>query len=277
MTAPAHRAAWRDRWYGIIFEHDTAAGRAFDAWLIVLVVASVAVVVLESMPDLAPDVRAWLYAAEWLITALFTLEYGMRLATSHRPLRYATSFFGIVDLLAILPTYISVVFPGAQALGVVRGIRVLRVFRIFKLSEYVAESEQLARALSASRRKISVFLTAVVALIVVIGAAMYLVEGPQNGFTSIPVSMYWAVVTLTTVGYGDLAPQTPFGRILASLVMILGYGIIAVPTGIVSAEIARSGRRAPCAACGSRPLDADARFCARCGTALRDADVRRSA
>lgn len=192
----------------------------------------------------------------------------MRLATARTPLRYATSFFGIVDLLAILPTYLSLVFPGAQALGVVRGIRVLRVFRIFKLGEYIVESETLGRALYASRRKILVFLSAVVALVVVVGAAMYLIEGAGSGFTSIPISMYWAVVTLTTVGYGDIAPQTPVGRMLASLVMILGYGIIAVPTGIVSAEIARAGRTAACRNCGVQQHDADARYCKRCGEPL---------
>ena len=173
-----------------------------------------------------------------------------------------------MDLLAILPTFLSLIFPGAQALGVVRGIRVLRVFRIFKLGEYISESEMLGRALYASRRKILVFLSTVLALIVVIGAAMYLVEGAASGFTSIPMSMYWAVVTLTTVGYGDIAPQTPVGRMLASLVMILGYGIIAVPTGIVSAEIARAGRVVACPACGVQQHDLDARFCKRCGQPL---------
>ena len=267
-AAAAPRAAWRDRWHTIIFGHDTPAGRRFDVWLILLVLGSIAVVVLESLPNLPAAQRRALQAAEWGITILFTVEYGMRLATSRTPVRYATSFFGIVDLLAILPTYLSVVFPGAQALGVVRGIRVLRVFRIFKLGEYVVESETLGRALYASRRKILVFLSAVLSLVVVVGAAMYLVEGPGSGFTSIPLSMYWAVVTLTTVGYGDIAPQTAVGRLLASLVMILGYGIIAVPTGIVSAEIARAGWRAACRNCGTQQHDADARYCKRCGEPL---------
>jgi voltage-gated potassium channel len=268
-AAPAPRAAWRDRWHTIIFGHDTPAGRRFDVLLIILVLGSIVVVVLESLPDLPPSQRRALQAAEWIITILFTAEYGMRLTTARTPARYASSFFGIVDLLAILPTYLSVLFPGAQALGVVRGIRVLRVFRIFKLGEYIVESETLGRALYASRRKILVFLSAVVALVVVVGAAMYLIEGAESGFTSIPISMYWAVVTLTTVGYGDIAPQTPLGRLLASLVMILGYGIIAVPTGIVSAEIARAGRgAAACRSCGTEQHDADARFCKRCGEGL---------
>jgi len=237
------------------------------------VLGSIVVVILESLPELPRDQRRILLAAEWIITSLFSIEYVMRLLTARTPLRYATSFFGIVDLLAILPTYLSLVFPGAQALGVVRGIRVLRVFRIFKLGEYIAESETLGRALYASRRKILVFLSAVLALIVVIGAAMYLIEGAASGFTSIPTSMYWAVVTLTTVGYGDIAPQTTVGRVLASLVMIMGYGIIAVPTGIVSAEIARAGRVAACPNCGVLQHDADARYCKRCGAPLSAASA----
>jgi voltage-gated potassium channel len=269
MTAASvPRAPWRDRWHTIIFGHDTPAGRTFDVCLIVLVLGSVVVVVLESLPNLAVGQRRMLQAAEWTITVLFTVEYVMRLATASTPIRYARSFFGIVDLLAILPTYLSLVYPGAQALGVVRGIRVLRVFRIFKLGEYISESETLGRALYASRRKILVFLSAVMALVVVIGAVMYLIEGPASGFTSIPMSMYWAVVTLTTVGYGDIAPRTPLGQLLASLVMILGYGIIAVPTGIVSAEIARAGRTTACPNCGVRQHDADARYCKRCGEPL---------
>jgi voltage-gated potassium channel len=278
MTAPGPaRAPWRDRWYTIIFGHDTPAGRRFDVWLIAAVLASIVVVVLESMPGHSPRVAAALHVAEWVITLLFTAEYAMRLATAHTPLRYARSFFGIVDLLAILPTYVSLFFPGAQALGVVRGVRVLRMFRIFKLGEYIAESEQLGQALYASRRKILVFLTAVVSLVVVIGAVMYLIEGPASGFSSIPVSMYWAVVTLTTVGYGDIAPQTALGRLLASMVMILGYGIIAVPTGIVSAEIARGARAAACPGCGTGRHDPDASFCRRCGAALSVSGRRYSA
>ena len=269
MTAvPSSKAAWRDRWHTIIFGHDTPAGRTFDVWLIVLVLGSIVVVILESLPELPRDQRRILLAAEWIITSLFSIEYVMRLLTARTALRYATSFFGIVDLLAILPTYLSLIFPGAQALGVVRGIRVLRVFRIFKLGEYITESETLGRALYASRRKILVFLSAVLALIVVIGAMMYLIEGAASGFTSIPTSMYWAVVTLTTVGYGDIAPQTTVGRVLASLVMIMGYGIIAVPTGIVSAEIARAGRAVACPNCGVLQHDADARYCKRCGAPL---------
>jgi voltage-gated potassium channel len=262
------RAPWRDRWYRIVFEHDTPAGRTFDVWLIMLILASVAVVVLESVPGLPPPLPALLRAAEWLITIVFTAEYLLRLATAPDAARYARSFFGVVDLLAILPTYASLLLPGSQALGVVRAIRVLRVFRILKLGAYVSEADQLGRALWASRRKILVFLLSVLALVAVIGATMYLVEGPAAGFRSIPTAMYWAIVTLTTVGYGDIAPQTALGRFLASLVMILGYSIIAVPTGIVSAEIARTGAGRTCAACSRRVADADARFCPRCGAAL---------
>jgi voltage-gated potassium channel len=266
-ASPA-RAPWRDRWYRIVFEHDTPAGRAFDVAVIVLILASVLVVVLESEPRLPAHLAAALRAAEWAITLLFTAEYLLRLATAPSAGRYARSFFGLVDLLAILPTYLSVLIPGTQALGVVRAIRVLRIFRILKLGAYVAEADQLSRALWASRRKILVFLLGVLALVVVIGASMYLVEGPAAGFASIPTGMYWAVVTLTTVGYGDIAPQTALGRFLAALVMILGYAIIAVPTGIVSVEIARAAGGATCAGCGRRGHDPDARYCKRCGAGL---------
>src|SRR5918993_5102556 len=233
----------RARLHQVIFESDTAAGRDFDLALIWLILLSVATVVLESVRQIREQYGQLLYALEWVFTLLFTIEYFLRLLSVRRPLRYATSFFGVVDLLAIIPTYLSIFVPGSQYLLVIRILRLLRVFRLLKLTEYVAEADTLRRALRASRRKISVFLSAVILLVVIIGALMYVIEGEAHGFTSIPISIYWAIVTLTTVGYGDLSPRTPFGQILASIVMIIGYGIIAVPTGIVSVELAQATRQ----------------------------------
>lgn len=260
----------RDRLYVIIFESDTPAGRAFDVVLIVAIVASVLAVILDTMPAVRAEYASVLYTVEWLFTGLFTVEYGLRLYCAKSARRYATSFFGVVDLLAILPTYVSLFFLGAQYLLVVRLLRTLRVFRVLKLAEYLAEADTLASALRASRRKISVFLLAVVSLVVIIGSLMYLVEGPKNGFTSIPTSMYWAVVTLTTVGYGDISPQTTIGRFLSAVIMILGYGIIAVPTGIVTAELTRRPRSEirRCPDCHAPGHDEDAIHCKFCGTAL---------
>src|SRR4028119_2216749 len=225
----------RARLHEIIFEADTRAGRFFDFTLIWLILLSVATVILESVRHVREQYGELLYVLEWLFTILFTVEYVLRLLSVRRPLRYATSFFGVVDLLAIIPTYLSIFVPGSQYLLVIRILRLLRIFRLLKLAEYITEANTLRRALRASQRKISVFLSVVVLLVVIIGALMYVVEGEEHGFTSIPVSIYWAVVTLTTVGYGDISPRTPFGQMIASFVMIIGYGIIAVPTGIVSA------------------------------------------
>jgi voltage-gated potassium channel len=265
-------STWRQRLHTIIFEADTPAGRAFDVALIVSIVASVAVVVLESI---APIDRHWhheLFLAEITFTVLFTIEYILRLMAVKRPLTYARSFLGIVDLLAIAPTWLSLIFPGTQMFLTVRVVRLLRIFRILKLTEYLAEAGVITTALRASRRKISVFLFAVLALVVLIGALMYVVEGPENGFASIPASMYWAIVTLTTVGYGDLSPQTPFGKFLASMVMIVGYAIIAVPTGIVTSEFTAMRRLRPsrqaCPSCGREGHDEDAKHCKFCGSAL---------
>jgi len=256
----------------VIFEADTRAGRAFDSILLVLIVASVAVVALESSAAIRARMGASLLMLEWGFTALFTLEYALRLYSVGRPLRYATSFYGIVDLLAIIPTYASLFIPGAQSLLVIRILRLLRIFRIFKLSNYLAESRQLWVAVQASRRKIIVFLYTVLTVVVIVGALMHVVEGPANGFTSIPTGMYWAVVTLTTVGYGDISPQTPLGRLLATLVMLMGYGIIAVPTGIVTVEMTRAFRgpisTQACPHCAAEGHEFDAKFCRRCGAAL---------
>jgi voltage-gated potassium channel len=263
----------RARLHEIIFEANTRAGRLFDLGLIWLILLSVATVILESVRRVRMQYGDLLYALEWLFTLLFTAEYLLRLLSVRRPLRYATSFFGVVDLLAIIPTYLSIFVPGSQYLLVIRILRLLRVFRLLKLTEYVEEADTLRRALRASSRKISVFISAVLLLVVIIGALMYVIEGEAHGFTSIPVSIYWAIVTLTTVGYGDLSPRTPFGQMLASIVMIIGYGIIAVPTGIVSVELAHAVRqqkmsRQSCPSCGAEGHDPDAHCCKYCGAKL---------
>ena len=270
-TGDSRRSAWRDRLEQIIFGVDTRAGRAFDVVLLFLILLSVLVVLLESVPSARREYAVTLRRAEWFLTGLFTAEYVLRLICTRNPVQYALSFMGIIDLLAVVPAYVSLIFSGTQSLAVIRAMRLLRAFRVLKLSHYVGEGRTLLRALHASRPKITVFLVTVVIIVVIVGALMYLIEGEQAGFTSIPVAMYWAIVTLTTVGYGDLAPQTVSGRLLASLLMILGYGIIAVPTGIVSAELVRASTHPvgqKCPGCGLENHDADARHCKICGARL---------
>jgi len=265
------RAPWRRRVYEVIFEADTPAGKAFDELLLVAILLSVGAVVLESVDSYRESYGTLFNIVEWVFTGLFTIEYALRLIAVRRKLRYATSFFGIVDLLAILPTYIDLFVPGAQPLMVIRGLRLIRVFRVFKLGRYVGEADVLATALRASRAKIIVFLVGVLTLVIVMGTLMTLVEGDANGFTSIPVGIYWAIVTLTTVGYGDLTPNTPVGKALASCIMIMGYGIIAVPTGIVTSELTRVRDRVTtrmCAGCSKEGHDLDAQFCKHCGDAF---------
>jgi len=259
--------------YTIIFEADTPAGRNFDLALIAAVLASVAVVLLDSVGSINAKYGRLFEVLEFGFTALFTLEYVARLICVHRPLRYARSFFGVIDLLAVLPTYLALLVPGLHALIDVRILRLLRIFRVLKLGAYVAEYRALGIALSASRRKIVVFLVFVMMVVLVMGTLMYLVEGPEHGFTSIPMGIYWAIVTMTTVGYGDLAPQTDIGRFIASLQMLLGWGILAVPTGIVSAEFtAQRVRHEPttrtCHECLSEGHEASAVFCRDCGARL---------
>jgi voltage-gated potassium channel len=269
--ARAPRPRWRTRLHEVIFEADTRAGRAFDVALLITILGSVVAVLLESVPDIRARHGALLRAIEWIVTAAFTVEYALRLAAVDRPGRYALSFLGVVDLLAILPSYLALVVPEAHFFMVVRVIRLLRVFRILKLARFLGEAHVLVTALRASRRKITVFLGALATVVVIVGALMYIIEGEANGFTSIPTSMYWAVVTMTTVGYGDIAPRTPLGQVLASLLMVLGYGIIAVPTGIVSVELANVGRgvsRQACPGCGAEGHDVDAAYCKRCGAGL---------
>ncbi|HYD47130.1 MAG TPA: ion transporter [Terriglobales bacterium] len=259
------------RLHEIVFEADTAQGKAFDLVVMSSIVLSVLAVMFESVASVRAEYGPQLRATEWAFTALFTIEYLLRLAAVRRPLGYATSFFGIVDLLALLPTYLSLMIPGTQSLLVIRTLRLLRIFRVFKLGRYVGEADVLATALRASRPKIIVFLWSVLTIVVVIGAVMYLIEGEENGFTSVPVSVYWAVVTMTTVGYGDIAPRTAVGQILASALMIVGYGIIAIPTGIVSVELANANRAVStqvCPSCSNGDNDIDARYCKRCGASL---------
>lgn len=267
-------SGWRLRLYTIIFEADTRAGRLFDQWLIVIILASVTIVVLDSMQSLA-HVRPAFAGLEWLFTAIFTLEYLARLACVPHPWRYATSFFGVIDLLALLPTYLALLVPEAHALIDVRVLRLLRVFRIFKLTAYVSEYQALGLALKASRRKILVFLSAVLMIVLVMGTLMYVVEGPANGFTNIPTSVYWAITTMTTVGFGDITPKTDLGRLISSAMMLLGWGTLAVPTGIVTAEMtARRMGGAPttrtCHECLSEGHLPEAVYCLHCGARLPD-------
>ncbi|MCA8917482.1 MAG: ion transporter [Planctomycetes bacterium] len=268
-------ARWRERLHEVIFEADTPAGKAFDVVLLVLILGSILAVMLESVPEIASDAnwRFWLRVVEWTLTGLFAIEYALRLICVRKPWRYARSFYGVVDLLAILPAPVSLLFPGTQSFAVIRAIRLLRAFRIFKLAHFLTEANQLRRALVAAWPKIAVFLMTVLVLVVIVGSAMYVIEGPEAGFTSIPLSMYWAVVTITTVGYGDIAPQTPFGKAIAALMMICGYALIVVPTGVLSAELAKSPKKQPvstqaCPSCGAEGHDSDARFCRSCGEQL---------
>jgi voltage-gated potassium channel len=263
--------AWRHRLHEIVFEAETPLGRAFDIALIWLIGSSVLVVMLESVRGIRENFGAALHIAEWVFTIVFTIEYIFRLAAVKRPLRYALSFYGIIDLLAILPTYISLFVPGTQYLLAIRILRLLRIFRILKLTEYITEGRVITSALRASRRKISVFLLAVLTIVTVVGALMYVIEGEENGYTDIPTSIYWAIVTITTVGYGDISPQTPLGKALATLLMITGYGIIAVPTGIVTVELSRAAQAAStqvCPECHAEGHDADAIFCKYCSGKL---------
>jgi voltage-gated potassium channel len=263
---------FRNKCHEIIFEADTPAGKLFDILLIVSILLSVIMVMLDSVSSIQQTHGRLLYFGEWFFTILFTLEYLLRLYSVGRPTAYATSFFGIVDLLAILPTYLSIIFPGSQYFLVIRILRVLRVFRVFKLVQYVGESRVLVQALRASRRKIIVFLFAVLTLVVIFGSIMYLVEEPVDGFTSIPRSMYWAVVTLTTVGYGDISPKTNLGQLISAIIMIIGYGIIAVPTGIVTAELTQAYKKGittqACPECSAEGHDGDASHCKYCGSHL---------
>lgn len=263
----------KTRLYKIIFEADTPTGKRFDIFLLILIGISIVAVMLESVPKLHSQYGQQLYIAEWIITFFFSIEYILRIWVVKHPKKYIFSFYGIIDLLAILPSFIGLFFVGAQGLMIIRGIRLLRIFRLFKLTRYTSEADTLLRALKASRTKISVFLFAIFTIVIFIGTLMYLVEGEEHGYTSIPKGIYWAIVTLTTVGYGDIAPATNLGQFIASLVMIMGYGIIAVPTGIVTAEFAKDKwTKKPlsrsCSNCLKEDIDPDAVYCKHCGEKL---------
>jgi voltage-gated potassium channel len=263
----------RERVYTIVFEAETRAGRLFDLALIGAILLSVTVVVLSSVEAVALRHGQLLRVLEWFFTGIFTVEYLVRLSCVKHPLRYAKSFFGVIDLLAILPSYAGLVIPGAHVLLDVRILRLLRMFRILKLTSYVYEYGLLGRALMASRRKILIFLSVVMMIVFLLGSVMYVVEGPGNGYTSIPTSVYWAISTVTTVGFGDITPKTDFGRAISSLMMLLGWGILAVPTGIISSEISaqrnvRSPTTRSCTACMTEGHAPDAGFCKHCGAAL---------
>ncbi|MCC6412512.1 MAG: ion transporter [Saprospiraceae bacterium] len=262
----------RKKLYEIIFESDTRAGRNFDIALLVAIVLSILVVMLESVELYRLRHTTLLHNAEWFFTFLFTIEYLLRLYSVQKPLAYATSRFGVIDLLAILPNYLSLFFPGLQFLLVIRALRLLRVFRIFKMGHFLTEGNTITTALYASRRKITVFILFILLLVTVIGSILYVVESPYNeNFNSIPISIYWAIVTITTVGYGDISPVTDFGRLLAAMVMLLGYAVLAVPTGIVSSEMMAARKEQhlvttqTCPHCIRQGHDADAAFCKYCG------------
>lgn len=262
----------KKRIHDIIFEAETPAGKWFDVLLFVAIVLSVLAVILESVPSIQQAYQRELVTAEWIFTGLFTIEYVVRIYAVERPKNYVLGFYGIIDLLSTLPSYLSLFITGTQSLMVIRILRLLRVFRVLKLGQFIGESQHITRALVASRRKILVFLFAVVLINILSGTLMFLVEGPEHGFVSIPVSIYWSIVTLTTVGYGDISPATPLGQLIASFLMIVGYGIIAVPTGIVTAEMAVQKPKVTstraCHNCGWEDHEDDARFCKHCGTAL---------
>ena len=265
----------KEKIHEIIFEADTPAGKYFDIVLMIMIFASVLVVMLESVSKLQANYREIFYILEWCFTIFFTIEYGLRLYCVYNPVKYAKSFYGIIDLVSILPTYFSLLFTGVHTLMVIRALRLFRVFRIFKLAHFLKEGHLILNALKASRAKITVFLVFILLVVMIMGSVMYLIEsGTNTGFTSIPRSIYWAIVTLTTVGYGDIAPQTTFGQFIASVIMIMGYVVIAVPTGIVSSELLSQKElqhnTQACRYCGEEGHDDDAVFCKYCGEQLNE-------
>ncbi len=277
QKAPFKRNRLKEQIHEIIFEADTTLGKIFDVALLIIISASVLVVMLESVSYIQRDYEDLFFVLEWIFTIFFTIEYLLRLYCVYKPMKYATSFYGVVDLLAILPTYLSLLLPGnTHYLIVIRAFRLIRIFRIFKLGHFMKEGNIIIKALKASRAKITVFLTFVMLLVIIIGAVMYLVEGGSNeAFSSIPRSIYWAIVTLTTVGYGDITPQTELGQLLSAVVMILGYAIIAVPTGIVSSEMISADDDHPsntqaCRFCGREGHADDAVYCKYCGNILNE-------
>lgn len=274
--AAAAQSGWRARWFHIIFDHDTAAGRLFDLVLMVAILSSIAVAVLDTVEDLHAMLGGVFTALEWIFTIAFTVEYVMRLLVVAQPRRYALSFYGLVDLMAVLPTYLTLLAVGGPHLLVLRALRILRIFRVLKMARYVSEADMLWATFLRARPKIFVFFSTILTLVLIFGALMYLIEGPENGYTSIPRSMYWAVVTMTTVGFGDITPHTTLGQLVTSLIMLLGYCIIAVPTGIFAAELATGMRHArgqqACPHCQLKEHQPDARYCRGCGMPLQTSE-----
>ncbi len=273
MMIPGKREKFRNRLHEIIYESNTLAGKIFDVSLLILILASILIVMLDSVEKYHRTYGDLFLILEWIFTIIFTIEYILRLITIKKPVRYIFSFLGIIDLLAIIPSYLSIVFGGAQSLLVLRALRLLRVFRIFKLTHFLSEMQFLGVAIKGSLRKISIFMMVVLMLVIILGSIMYLVEKGEHGFSSIPESIYWAIVTITTVGYGDISPVTAVGKFVASIIMLMGYGIIAVPTGIVTTEMALAARKRDekqevCPKCGKEGHDRDALYCKKCGELL---------
>jgi len=264
--------SWKHRLHEIIYEADTKAGKVFDVILLAVIIASVLLVMLESVSSIDAKYHDILNISEWVITILFTIEYILRLISIKNPLKYVFSFYGIIDLLSTIPKYLSFVLIGSHNLVALRALRLLRIFRILKLARYIGASNKLLVALSASKAKIAVFLFFIVIICTILGTVMYMIEGEENGFTSIPTSVYWAIVTLTTVGFGDITPLTPFGQLIASVIMILGYGIIAIPTGIVSSEMTKIDKintnTQSCPTCLTDNHKDNAEFCYKCGSKI---------
>jgi voltage-gated potassium channel len=271
-SEPKRLSPWREKMHEVIFEADTPAGKRFDVALLLAIVVGVGLVVLESVAAVEQHYGPWLRAAEWFITILFTIEYLLRLISVRRPLRYAFSFLGLVDFLALVPTYLSVFIAGTQPLLVIRALRLLRVFRVFKFARYLSEMAALIEAIRATKTKIAVFLITVLTLVLIMGTLMYVIEGEQSGFTSIPRGVYWAIVTVTTVGYGDIAPVTVLGQLVAAVAMVIGYSLIIIPTGIFSVELLRAKQgeisTQSCPSCSREGHDSDAIHCKYCGDAL---------
>lgn len=260
----------KSRLFDIIFGSETKAGKTFDIILLIIICLSVLVVVLESVPDIRDNHHMLLYTIEWVFTIIFSIEYILRVIISPKKFKYIFSFYGLIDFVAILPTFIAIIVTGAHSLIIIRAFRLLRVFRILKISRYTSAGQSLTKALQASRAKISVFLFAVFTVVLFMGTLMYLIEGEENGFTSIPKGIYWAIVTITTVGYGDLTPITTIGQFISSVLMILGYAIIAVPTGIISVEMSRLSKNTQvCQSCFNDDHDDDATFCKNCGKKIK--------
>lgn len=278
MSSNQSKKNWKLKLHEVIYEADTKAGKLFDVVLLWLILVSIALVMLESVDSIDSKYHNQLYIAEWIVTLLFSIEYILRIICIRKPTKYIFSFYGIVDLLSTIPMYLSTFFVGTHSLVALRALRLLRVFRILKLARFIGESNQLLKALKASKAKVAVFLFFVLIICIILGTVMYLIEGAENGFTSIPRSVYWAIVTLTTVGYGDIAPHTPFGQFIASVIMILGYAIIAIPTGIVSSEMTKNNssktdvnlNTQACPSCSYENHDDDAIYCNHCGSKLHE-------